>query len=263
MVITTSTSVCALKCTILVYFFRTLLWEFIFLHVARFSCCTLFMLHFFHTAPFPCCTFLCSNFFMLHFFSCCTLIMNCFISYCTFTRYNVFVLHSSHVALFACCNFFLLHFVHFALFPEVLPGSPQPSTMERFATVITKVVKLCCKVLHLRCFWDSGYASVIFMLHLSMLHFFSVALFPCCTFSMSHFFHVALFSFCIHVALFSLSMLHSSHVALGYYWKILKMNGRQKTETKSDLTLSTVNFFHFYFDILSHVFCHYIVLNGW
>ena len=51
-----------------------------------------------------------------------------------------------------------------------------------------------------------------------------------------HFCHVTPFSCCIHVALFSLFMLHSSHVALVYYWKILKMNGRQKTQPKSDLT---------------------------
>ena len=148
--------------------------------------------------------------------------MNCFISCCTFTSYNVFVLHSSPLALFAYCNFSLLHFVHFALFPEVLPGSPHTSTMERCATIITKAVKHCCKVLHLRCSWGSGYASAIFI-----LHFFHVAHFPCRTFF----------------------MLHSSHAALDYYWKILKMDGRQKTQPKSNLTLSTVNLFHFYFDI--------------
>ena len=157
--------------------------------------------------------------------------------------------------------------------------NPQISTMERFSIIIIKAFKHWCKVLRLRCSWGSGYASAIFMLYFfhvalfacstfSVLHFlhvalFRVALFPCCTFSVLHFFHVAFFSCCIHVALFSLSMLHSSHVALVYYWKILKMDGRQKTQPKSDLTLSTVNLFHFYFDILSHVFCHDIVLNGW
>ena len=115
-----------------------------------------FMLPFFHTAPFPCCTFLCSNVFMLHFFSCCTLFKNCPVSYCTFTRYNVFILHSSPVALFACCTFFQLHFVHFAIFPEVLQESPQTSKMERFAAIITKAIKHCWKVLHLRYSWGSG-----------------------------------------------------------------------------------------------------------
>ena len=171
MVITTSASVCALKCTILVYFFRTLLWEFIFLHVARFSCCTLFMLHFFHTAPSPCCTFLFSNVFMLHFFSSCTLFMNCSISCCTFTSYNVFVLRSSTVALFAYCNFLLLQFVHFGLFPEVLPGSPQTSTMESVALF------QCC---------------IFSMLHFFMLHFFHVAFMLHSFFFPLHSSHVAL-----------------------------------------------------------------------
>ena len=114
--------------------------------------------------------------------------MNCFISCCTFTRYNVFVLHSSPLALFAYCNFFLLHFVHFALFPEVLPGSPHTSTMEWCATIITKAVKHCCKVLHLRCSWGSGYASAIFMLHFFHVAPFHVALFSCCTLLMLHLF---------------------------------------------------------------------------
>ena len=153
--------VCAQKWTILVHFFRTSLWKFIFLHVARFSCCTLFMLHLFYTAAFPCCTFLRSNVFMLHFFSSCTLFMNCSISCCTFTSYNVFVLHSSPVAIFACCNFFLLQFVHFALFPEVLPRSPQTSTMESVA------VFPCCTFCSC---W----------IHVA-LFFLSIALFSCCT----------------------------------------------------------------------------------
>ena len=127
-----------------------------------------------------------------------------------------------------------------------------------------------------------------------MLYFFHVALFPCCTFSMLHFFHIALFPCCtfqcwtfsilhfFHVAFFSFctfSMLHFFHVAFMLHsflfpcslfscwtWLLLKnieMNERQKTQSKSNLTLSTVNLFHFYFDILSNVFCHYIVLNGW
>ena len=136
-------SVCAPKCTILVHFFHNSLWQFIFLQVARFSCCPLFMLHFVHTAPFPCCTFLYSNVFMLHFFSCCTLFKNCPVSCCTFTRYNVFILYSSPVALFACCTSFQLHFVHFAIFPEVLQESPQTSKIERFAAIITKAIKHC------------------------------------------------------------------------------------------------------------------------
>ena len=103
----------ALKCTILVHFFRTSLWQFIFFHVALFPYCTICMLHF----------CVCSNVFMLYFFSCYTPFISCSISYCTFTCYNVFVLHSSHVALFPCCKFFLLHFVHFVLLPEVFTGT--------------------------------------------------------------------------------------------------------------------------------------------
>ena len=124
------------------------------------------------------------------------------------------VLHSSPVALFACCKFFQLHFVHVALFPEVQPGTPQTSMMESFATIISKVVKYCCKALHLRCSPGPGYACSI----------------PCCTFSMLHFFHVTHFK----------------------YWKILKifkMNERPKTQPKNDLKLTTVNFFQFYFHL--------------
>ena len=88
----------ALYCTsILVHVFRISLWQFIFFHVALFSCCTLFMLHFFHFAPFSCCTFFRAA------------LLFCTISSCTFTRCDVFVLHSSPVALFlvvlcSCCT---------------------------------------------------------------------------------------------------------------------------------------------------------------
>ena len=153
--------------------------------------------------------------------------------------------------------------------------------MERFVAIITEAVKHCCKVLHLRYSRGSDYAFTISMLHFSMLHFFHVAflhvsLFPCCTFSMLHFFHshffhvvlfpsrtlfmlhflhVSLFSCCtfscyIHVARFSRSMLRSFHVALAYYWKILKMNWRQKMQPKSDLKLGTMHLVLFYFGIL-------------
>ena len=74
-------------------------------------------------------------------------------------------------------------------------------------------------------------------------------LFSCCTFSMLHWFHVALFSCCIHVARFFLAMLQSSYVALVYYWTILQMNERQKTQPKSDFTLSSVNLFLFWYSV--------------
>ena len=143
-------------------------------------------------------------------------------------------LYYFHVALFPCCTFSMMHFFHVSFFP-------------------------CC----IFSMWHFFHTALFQCCTFSMLHFFHTALFPCRSFFMLLFFHVALFSCCIHVALFSLSMLHSSHVALIYYWKILKINGRQKTQPKSDLTLSTVNLLHFNFDILSHAFCHYIVLNGW
>ena len=109
-------SVCAVKCNILVHFFRTSLWQFKFLYVTRFSCCTLFMLHFFilfhfHVAIFFSCfhvelffvlhSFYELLYFMLHFntlqcfrfafFSCCTLRMLQFFlialcSFCTISR---------------------------------------------------------------------------------------------------------------------------------------------------------------------------------
>ena len=112
------------------------------------------LLHSFHVAPFPCCTFSWSNIFMLHsfyFMDYFMLCLQCFrfrffsISYCTC---NVFVLHSSLVPLFACCKFFLLHFVHFALFPEVWSWSPQTWRVMRKDGE-------CCKDLHFRCSQES------------------------------------------------------------------------------------------------------------
>ena len=105
-------SVCALLWTILVQFFRTLLWHFIFFRVALFSCCTFLILHYFYVALFWVVIFSCCIFFVLHLFSCSTLFMHCTISGCTFTRCNVFVLHYSPVARF---TFILLHFFPVAL----------------------------------------------------------------------------------------------------------------------------------------------------
>ena len=156
-------------------------------------------------------------------------------------------------AFFSSCNLRMLQFLPAALcFEQSAAGS---------IVAIFSILDAC---------GGSGYASTIFMfyffhvpffpcstssmLHFFMLHLFHVAYFSCCTFS-----HVALFSCCIHVALFSLSMLHSSHVGPVYYWKILKMNGRQKTRPKSDITFNTVNLFHFYFDILSKELCFVII----
>ena len=133
-----------------------------------------------------------------------------------FSMFHCFHVALFQVALFPCCTFSMLSFFHVSLFQ-------------------------CC---------------TFSMLHFFMLLLFHVTLFLRCTFSMSHFSHVAIFyvapfSCCIHVALFSLSMFNTSHVALVYYWKILKINARQKTQPKNDLTLSIVNLIHFYFDILA------------
>ena len=139
-----------------------------------------FMLHFFRTEPFHCCTFLCSNLFMFHFFSYCTLFTYCNILYCTFTCRNVFVLHFSLLTLFARCNFFLLHFLHFALFPEVKPGPQKISKMESFVTIINKAVKCWSKTLHLRCSRESW-------LH---LYYFHVVPFSCRILFVLHFFRI-------------------------------------------------------------------------
>ena len=150
------------------------------------------MLHFFHTAHHVHVARFC-----VVMFSCCT-----FFRVALFLGIALFHFILLQVTMFSFCNsgfcnFFLLHFVHYALFPELLPGSPQTSTMWRFARIITKAVKHCCKVLFLKCSWGSGYASAIFM-----LHFFHVALIPCRTFFMLHSCctlfpcHVALFSCC-------------------------------------------------------------------
>ena len=86
------------------HFFRILLWQFIFFHVALFyvalfTCSTFFILRHFHVAPF-CVTI----------FSGCTLFMYCYISCWTFTRFNISILHSFPVALVACCTLFMLHY---------------------------------------------------------------------------------------------------------------------------------------------------------
>ena len=113
---------------------------------------------------------------------------------------------------FPMLHFFMLDFFHVALFP-------------------------CCTFSVLLFFHVALFpCRTLFMLHCSMLHLFHVALFPCCTFFMLHFFHVAIMVLSFLVLCCNLFML------LVYYWKILKINGRQKTQPKSDLTLSTVNF---------------------
>ena len=160
------------------YFFRISLYKVIFFHVALFSCCTVFILRYFHVVLFCVIIFSCGTFFVLHSFICCT------ISCCTFTRCSVFVLYFL-VALFACCNFFLLHYFHDAIFPEVQTGSSQITKMASFITIIYKTVtRHCCKALNLRCSWGPGYAFTI-----SMLPFFHVVFFSCCTLFMPHFFN--------------------------------------------------------------------------
>ena len=69
---------------LLVHFFRISLWQFIFLHVALFSCCTFFTLHFFHLALFcvvifSCCTFLrVALFLCIALFHVALLLVQCF-----------------------------------------------------------------------------------------------------------------------------------------------------------------------------------------
>ena len=95
----------ALKCTILVHFFRTSLWQFIFFHVALF-----------HTAPYACCTFV-----YVVMFSCCTffrvtLLLLVALFHIALSHVTMFsccilrMLHSSHVANFSCCTLFILYY---------------------------------------------------------------------------------------------------------------------------------------------------------
>ena len=163
-----------------------------FFHVPLFSC-TFFILHHFHAALFCVVIFPCCTFFRVALFLCIALFHDALL----------------HVAIFSFCILLLLHSSHVAIFPVALcsccsisrgvPGPPQTSKMESFATIIKKVVKYCCKALHIRC--SRGCWQHLYYFHValfscrtfSMLHFFHIALFPCCTFSMLHSFHVALF----------------------------------------------------------------------
>ena len=81
---------------------------------------------------------------------------------------------------------------------------------------------------------------------LFMLHSFHVALFPYCTLLMLHFFNVAVFSCCTFVIL-------------------RNIENDQKTENtiKNNITLSIVNLFHFFFDILQHKFVIFEWLIKW
>ena len=84
-----------------------------------------------------------------------------------------------------------------------------------------------------------GYASTI-----SILHSFHAALFSCYILFISQFsvlrcFHVGLFLCC------TFFMLHFFN--FGKYWK---QTMYRKHNQKNDLKLSTVNLFHYYFDIL-------------
>ena len=154
--------------------------------------------------------------FCVVIFPCCTFFRVAFIL-CV-TLFHVALLH---VALFSFCVFLLLHSSHVAIF-----FCCTLFMLHYFQRCIQDSQKhlrcraYCCKASHFRCLQGLGY-------------FFHVVLFSGCTLFMLHFF-----------------MLHSFHVAFFWYWKILKMNERQKTQPKSHVTLSTVNLFHSYFDIL-------------
>ena len=208
------------------------------------------MLHFLHTAPFPCCTFSCSNLFMLHFFSCCTFFMALFhvallhvpmFSFCIHL-----LLHSSHVGAFSCCTWFMLHYF------QRCNRDPRKHLRWGASQQLTKPLNTVAKlsILDVRRVLATRllFPSCTF----SMLHFFHVAPFSCCTLFMLHFFHVAPFSCCTFFMLHFFSCCTLSMLQLHFFniEKKLKINKRQKTQPKCDLTLSTVILCHFSFDIL-------------
>ena len=89
------------------------------------------------------------------------------ISCCIFKHCNVFILHSFHrVALFACSNFYGCTFLILHYFQKC---SQYPHKILRWRALqqklICKVVKYCCKPLHLRCSRGPGFVYTIFMLH--------------------------------------------------------------------------------------------------
>ena len=103
-------SVYAPYCTILKHFFRISLWQFIFFHVALFSCRTFFILHHFHVSLicvdiFPCCTF-----FRLALFLCIALFHGALLQVAMFSFCILLLLDSSHIAIFSYCTFFMLHY---------------------------------------------------------------------------------------------------------------------------------------------------------
>ena len=148
------------------------------MHYSALFLCTLSVFHcgivLFCVVIFPCCTFFRVAFILYVTLFHVALLHVALFSFCVFL-----LLHSSHVAIFFCCTLFMLHY-----FQRYIQDSQKHLRCRAY----------CCKASHLRCLQGLGYASTI-----SMLHFFHIVLFSCCTLFMLHSFHVALF----HVALFS------------------------------------------------------------
>ena len=105
----------------------------------------------------------------------------------------------------------------------------------------------------------TGFWLRLYYFHVALFH---AALFPCCTFSMLHFFHVALFhvalfhvalfSCCnflcyIHVAFFSLSMLHL--FIIEKYWQLTE---DRKHNQKATLHLAPLTFSLLFWYSITH-----------
>ena len=136
------------------------------------------------------------------------------------------MLHSFYVLLYFMWHFHALQCFRFAFFSSCSLRMLQlfPATLCSSYTIcggvvgsltnkaINKTVKYCWKALHLSCSRGLVCAYII-----SMFLFFHVAFFPCCSPFLLHFFNI---------------------------------ENEPKPQPKNDLTLSTLNLFHFYFDIL-------------
>ena len=129
--------------------------------------------------------------------------------------------------MFLFCILLLLHSSYLAIFfcctlfmliysPMCIQDHHKYLRWKALQQQLTKPLNIVTKLSILDVLGGPGYVSTI-----SMLHFFNVAL------SMLHFFNIE------------------------KYWKWTK---DRKHNQKNDLTLSIVNLFHFYFDILLHIF---------
>ena len=177
------------------HFFRTSLWQFIFLHVARFSCCIFFILQNFDVTLFL---------FYVVIFSCCT-----FFSCCTLYELLYLMLHFYTLQCFrfaSTCTLCMLHFFSVALCWFCIRWrvlQQQFFILDVHGVLATPLLFPCCTFSCCTFFkLDSSHFALSPCCTFPMLQFFHVALFLCRTLFMLHFFHDALYSCC------TISMLH-------------------------------------------------------